>query len=63
VFGLTGTYAWGRYTLRAGVDNVLDKAPPPINAIPGGDSNTDNFNPSYYDVLGRRYFVGLKAKF
>ena len=63
VFGLTGSYSFGRYTLRAGVDNVLDQAPPSINAIPGGDTNSDTTNPSYYDVLGRRYFVGLKAKF
>jgi outer membrane cobalamin receptor len=63
VFGLTGSYAFGKITLRAGIDNLLNKQPPALNFIPGGDSNTDNTNPSFYDILGRRYFVGLKAKF
>jgi outer membrane receptor protein involved in Fe transport len=61
VFGLTGSYAIGRYTLRAGIDNLLDEDPQSINAIPGGDSNSDTTNASFYDVLGRRYFVGLKV--
>jgi hypothetical protein len=63
VFGLTGNYTVGKYTLRAGIDNLLDKTPPSLNRIPGGDSNTDNTNPSFYDILGRRFFVGLKARF
>lgn len=44
--------------LRAGVNNLLDKQPPvyPVSI----EANTD---PSTYDVLGRRYFVGLKARF
>ncbi|MFM1886502.1 MAG: hypothetical protein RL026_1659 [Pseudomonadota bacterium] len=61
VFGLTGSYNVGKYTFRAGIDNLLDKAPPSLNFIPGGDSNTDQTNPSFYDILGRRFFIGIKA--
>ena len=62
MFGLTGSYNVGKLTFRAGIDNVLNTAPQSLNYIPGGDSNTDNTNPSFYDILGRRYFVGIKAK-
>ena len=62
VFGLTASYNMGKVTFRAGIDNLLNKAPPSLNFIPGGDSNTDNTNPSFYDILGRRFFVGVKAK-
>jgi outer membrane receptor protein involved in Fe transport len=44
--------------LRAGVNNVGDKQPPLYTS--SIEANTD---PSTYDVLGRRYFVGLKARF
>jgi iron complex outermembrane receptor protein len=46
------------FDLRIGVNNIADKQPPilgtPIQA------NTD---PSTYDVLGRRWYLGLRAKF
>lgn len=54
----------GRYdlsddlTLRAGVINVFDKDPPFYNSAV--QSNTD---PATFDVLGRRYFIGLTARF
>lgn len=44
--------------LRAGVNNVGDESPRVYS--PGVQANTD---PSTYDVLGRRYYVGLTAKF
>ncbi|HKE93944.1 MAG TPA: TonB-dependent receptor, partial [Povalibacter sp.] len=45
-----------------GVTNIGDKQPPvyTTNAQAGIQSNTD---PSTYDVLGRRYFLNLTAKF
>jgi iron complex outermembrane receptor protein len=43
--------------VRAGVDNLLDNDPPVVRGIPG---NTD---PQNYDILGRRYYLGLTAKF
>jgi len=48
----------GRVTVRAGVNNLTDKQPPLFTSY--SNSNTD---PSTYDVLGRRYFVGLTARF
>ena len=44
--------------LRAGVENLTDEAPPvfPSAAL----FSTD---PSQYDMLGRRYFVGLHYSF
>lgn len=44
-------------SLRAGVNNVLDKAPPQVGGTPGVT------NASTYDIYGRQYFVGLTAKF
>jgi iron complex outermembrane recepter protein len=64
VFGLTASYELGsKVTLRAGIDNVLDEEPPALNRIPGGDSNTDQTNASFYDILGRRFFAGVKVRF
>jgi iron complex outermembrane recepter protein len=52
--------------VRLGVDNLLDKAPPIVNrnlfpvgaALPGGAVSANN-----YDILGRRYYVGVTSKF
>ena len=44
--------------LRAGVNNVTDELAPVYT--PSVASNTD---PSTYDLLGRRYYVGLTARF
>jgi iron complex outermembrane recepter protein len=45
-----------RYTVRAGVNNVLDEEPEPL-AI-GRAANLGS-----YDVIGRSYFLGVKATF
>ncbi|MDO9075022.1 MAG: TonB-dependent receptor [Rubrivivax sp.] len=45
-------------TVRGGVSNLLDQGPRLYT--PNVQSNTD---PSTFDVLGRRYFVGLNARF
>jgi hypothetical protein len=42
---------------------VFDKEPLVVGANPGIDSNTDQTNPSFYDPLGRRYYVGAKFSF
>jgi outer membrane receptor protein involved in Fe transport len=44
--------------LRGGVNNLTDEQPNTF--VPGIQANTD---PSTYDILGRRYYVGLTAKF
>jgi outer membrane receptor protein involved in Fe transport len=67
VSGVTETYyhdLMGRYnlteniTLRAGVNNLGNQKPRLY--VPNIQAGTD---PSLYDVLGRRYFVSLTARF
>jgi len=54
-FDLVGIYdITDNLTLRLGVNNLFDKQPELYS--PNVQANTD---PSLYDVLGRRYFVGL----
>lgn len=58
-FDLMGTWTVNeRVSLRAGVNNLTDQAP--RTWTPGIQANTD---PSTYDTLGRRYFVGLTSRF
>ena len=45
-------------TLRAGVNNLTDAQPPVYS--PSIAANTD---PSTYDLVGRRYYVGITARF
>ena len=46
------------YEIRVGVNNLADKQPPVFVSSP--QANTD---PSAYDVIGRYYYVALKARF
>lgn len=57
--GLQGSWKLpsGRWELYAKVDNALDRNPPVVA------SNTNGFNPTLYDVLGRYYSVGLRFDF
>ncbi|MFN3814751.1 TonB-dependent receptor domain-containing protein [Brevundimonas sp.] len=58
-FDLTGSWEINdTVSMRLGVNNVTDEQP--LTFSPGVQANTD---PSTYDVLGRRYFVGLTARF
>jgi outer membrane receptor protein involved in Fe transport len=64
LFGVQGSWAvTPTLALRAGVDNVLDKEPPVVGANPGVSNAMGNTMPGYYDVLGRRYYIGVKAQF
>lgn len=63
LFNLTGGWNYNKYSFRAGIDNLFDKQPPVVGANPGVDTNTDSTNPGYYDILGRRYYVGVKVSF
>jgi outer membrane receptor protein involved in Fe transport len=45
-------------TLRLGVENLTDEAPPLVPTQV--QANTD---PSQYDVLGRRYYLNLNYRF
>lgn len=58
-FDLNGSWSINdTVSLRAGVNNLTDEQPNIFS--PGVQANTD---PSTYDVLGRRYYVGLTARF
>jgi iron complex outermembrane recepter protein len=48
-------------TIRAGVNNLLDKDPPLVNttAVPGGEANTIDV----YDMFGRQLFLSFTARF
>jgi iron complex outermembrane receptor protein len=55
-----------RMSLRGGIDNLLDEQPRVIGANPvGGNANNNaaNTNAQYYDILGRRAYIGLKMSF
>lgn len=58
-FDLRGSYdLTNNVTLRAGVNNVADEQPQLYS--PNIQANTD---PSTYDVLGRRFFVGVNLRY
>lgn len=46
-------------TISAGVNNVLDKQPPVL----GSQAEQGNTLPSFFDVLGRDFFVGVNFRF
>ncbi len=48
-----------RLTINAGVNNVLDKQPPVL----GAQAEQGNTLPSFFDVLGRDFFVGVNFRF
>lgn len=45
-----------KVTLRAGINNLLDKEPPQVGGTPGST------NASVYDIYGRQYFIGFSVK-
>ena len=58
---LSASYHFGdRVEIYGGIDNLFNELPPLLTASWGGDANTDV---TMYDVIGRRYFMGLRAKF
>jgi iron complex outermembrane receptor protein len=46
----------------AGVTNLFDKQPPFFASGTSGTQALDTI-PAYYDIFGRSYFVGVRAKF
>ena len=47
---------------RMGVENLTDQQPLIVGARPG-DNNAEVTRPDYYDILGRRAYIGVKARF
>lgn len=62
-FNLYSSYNWDNYTVRFGIDNLLDEDPEYTQFNPTGDTDTDITNGALYDTLGRRWYLGLKASF
>ena len=48
--------------IRMGIDNLLDEDPLIVGAQPG-DNNAEVTRPDYFDILGRRAYVGVKFQF
>ena len=71
VLNLFGRYQINdRMEFRGGIDNLLDEEPPVVGADPGSaalgltpDANVGDTNASFYDVLGRRFYIGLQMNF
>jgi iron complex outermembrane recepter protein len=74
MFNLSGGWDLGKVKIRAGIDNLFDKSPLVVGAIPNTnpatmaaqpfiDTNSNVTNPSYYDVMGRRFYLGAKVSF
>lgn len=68
-FDLVGRYPFNaRFELRGGIDNLFDEQPPVVAADPGTATIVENANlgttrPEFYDLLGRRLYVGFKMMF
>jgi outer membrane receptor protein involved in Fe transport len=69
LFNLSGNISVTRdLRIRLGVDNLMNKRPPignvntaanlALGQLPGGA-----FNTQFYDIVGRRFFLGVNAKF
>ena len=55
-------------SMRIGVDNLFNKAPPLGNVNTAADLSLGQlgggaYNSSFYDTFGRRYYLGINAKF
>ncbi len=62
-FDMFASYTFNeRYQLRGGIDNLFDTDPAIVGALPN-DSNSNQTIAGYYDVLGRRAYVGVKIQF
>jgi iron complex outermembrane recepter protein len=60
------SYAWDKITVRAGVNNVLDKDPPIIDTINSGGNQIfaeSNTYPTVYDTAGRYLYLNLTVDF
>ena len=64
IFDFSGGYTFNddRMTLRFGIDNLFDKDPPVTNRSPNNPLGSAT-NSGFYDVLGRRGYVGLSMTF
>jgi outer membrane receptor protein involved in Fe transport len=64
-FDVSAAYKlFGNYTIRAGVNNIMDKDPPVLSqtAVPTAAATNGNTYSGVYDVLGRTFFMSFNAK-
>jgi outer membrane receptor protein involved in Fe transport len=52
-----------RVRVRFGIDNLLDEDPEIVDETPGQNNNKGNTLANFYDVLGRRVYVGANWAF
>jgi outer membrane receptor protein involved in Fe transport len=52
-----------RVSLRMGIDNLFDRDPEIVGRDPGVTNALGSTLPGYYDVLGRRFYAGVKLNF
>jgi hypothetical protein len=50
----------GQLELYGEVNNLLDRAPPVVPQYSTFGTNPTQFNPTLFDVLGRRFSIGIK---
>ena len=55
-------YRWQRSDFYVGASNLFDKAPPFFASGASGTQALDTI-PAYYDVFGRTFFAGVRARF
>ncbi len=66
VFDVSGRYTFAsKWDVRFGIDNLLDEEPKIVNlrTVAEGYNQTGVTNAAFYDVLGRRYYVGMTVQF
>ncbi|MXP40742.1 TonB-dependent receptor [Altererythrobacter soli] len=65
IFDLAGRFQVNdRFELRGGIENLFDREPEIFGRIPGVTDAVGEPEPGgAFDVLGRRFYVGLKASF
>jgi len=67
MFNFSSSYSFEKYTVRFGIDNLFDVDPELTQSNPGGpnggDTDSDVTNAGIYDLLGRRWYVGVQASF
>jgi outer membrane receptor protein involved in Fe transport len=64
LFNLSANWSVSRtVSLRFGVDNLFDKDPLVVGYNPGVNNAKGTTAAGYYDILGRRYYAGVKLDF
>ena len=66
LFALSTGYSFDKYTIRLGIENLLDEDPPCIGQRPANvpfPLDCTHSGGSTYDPLGRRYFVSMNMEF